>query len=90
MNGYGAVYANDEATNIPYVVCFTYFSYTLQEDMEWDINQLVSGGLVCNAIYTSHGCHKSQFYIRTYENKKCDCVNEHSCYSKSRRKRLDP
>ena len=59
MNGYGDISANDKAANIFYIIHFTSVPYTLQEDVESDGNQLESGGLVFNAIYTFPGRHKS-------------------------------
>ena len=69
VNGYGAIAANGESANTFYVVCFTYIPLTLQEDVESDGNQLTSG----DPIY---------IYVAPYLKKRCDCVNEHSCYSK--------
>ena len=42
--------------------------YTLQEDVESDGNQLASGDLVCNEIYTSTGLQKPLFYVDPYKN----------------------
>ena len=58
VNGYDAISANDETANNFYIVCFTSVPYTLQEDVESDVNQLESGDPVCNAIYASTGRHK--------------------------------
>ena len=55
MNRYGAVSANDEASNNFYIVCFTPVIYTLREYVESNENKLASENRVCNAIYTSHG-----------------------------------
>ena len=38
--------------------------------MESDINQLTSGDLFCNAIYTSPGRHKSRFYVERCKRQK--------------------
>ena len=70
MNGYGAIAANDEAGNIFYIICFTYFPYTLQEDVVSERNQLAYGDLVCNEIYTSPGRHKSNFYVDPFKRRK--------------------
>ena len=51
MNEYGAIPANDESSNILYVVSFTYVPYSLQEDVEPEENQLAYTGRVCNVIY---------------------------------------
>ena len=83
MRWYGVIASNDEAANHFYIFCFTYVPYTLKEDVELDGNQLVSGDLVCNAIYKSPGRHKSLFMLIHVKTKNCDCVNEYSCYSKS-------
>ena len=66
VNGNGAISANDEAENKFYIVWFTSAPYTLQEYVESDGNQLASGDLVCNTIYTFPGRNKSQFYVNTY------------------------
>ena len=57
-NGYGAIAVNNLPANIFYIFCFT---YTLQEDVKSYGNKVASGDPVCNAIYTSHGQHKSLF-----------------------------
>ena len=61
VNGNGAIYANDEAANILYIVRFTSLPYTIQEYMESDGNKLASGDLVCNTIYKYPEWHKSRF-----------------------------
>ena len=61
MKGYAAISANNEATNIFYIACFTSVPYTHQENVESDGNILACGGLVCKAIYTSIGWHKIGF-----------------------------
>ena len=58
VNWYGNIYANDEAESNFYIVCFISVPYTIQEDVESYGNQLASGHLVCNKIYTSPGIHK--------------------------------
>ena len=63
MNAYGDITANGEAKNNFYIVYFTSVTYTLQEDMESNGSLFASGDLVFNAIYTSLGWHKSQFYV---------------------------
>ena len=63
MNGYGAIYANDEAVHNFYIFCFKYVPYTLHEDVESDGNRLASGNFVCNAIYTSTRQNKSHFNV---------------------------
>ena len=83
VNRYVAIVKNYEAENIFYIVSFTYVPYTLQDDVKPDGNKLTSGDLVFNAIYKSPGRHKSQFYVEPYKKQKCNCVNDHSCYSKS-------
>ena len=45
-NGYGAIFYNDEAENNFYIVPFTYVPYKLQDDVQSDGNQLLSGDLV--------------------------------------------
>ena len=61
MNGYVAIAANDEAANNFDISRFTSVPYTLQENLESDGNQLASGDLVCNVIYTSPVRNKSLF-----------------------------
>ena len=61
VNGYGDIADNYEAENNFYIVRFTYVPYALQEDVESDGNQLASGDLVCNVIYTSPVRNKSLF-----------------------------
>ena len=46
MDGYGAIYVNDESANNFYIVCYTYVQYMLQEDVESDGNELESHDLV--------------------------------------------
>ena len=58
---YGAIAANDEDVNILYVVSFISVAYKIQEDVESYGNQLASGDLYFNEIYTHPGRHKSLF-----------------------------
>ena len=53
VNGYGAIDANVEAEKNPYIDWFTYFPYTLQEDLESDGNESSSNDLVWNPIHKS-------------------------------------
>ena len=66
MNGCGAIPPNDEAKNNFYIVHFTPVTYTLQEYVESNGNELASGYLVWNSIYTCPGQHKPRFYIESY------------------------
>ena len=70
VSGYGAIYSNDEAANIFYIVCFISFLYTPLEYVESDGNKFASGDLVCDSIYTSPGRHKSRFYVEPYKKQK--------------------
>ena len=67
MDGYGVIAANDEAENNVYIVFCQYLPYTLQEDVESYGNQLTSGDLVCDAIYTSPVWNKLKFYFDPYK-----------------------
>ena len=62
MNGCGDISSNDEAAKTNCIVLFTYVLYTLQKDINSDGNQLASGELFCNSIYTSPRQPKSHFY----------------------------
>ena len=81
--GYGATSANEETANSFYIFRFTSVPYTSQEDVESDGKKISYGDIFCNAIYTSPGNHKSRFYVDLCNRRNYDCVNEHSCYSKS-------
>ena len=74
-NGYGAIYANDEAANILYIVRFTSLPYTIQEYMESDGNKLASGDLVCNTIYKYTEWHKSRFNAEPCKKQKNETVS---------------
>ena len=65
INGYGAIADNNKSENIFYIVCFTAVPYTTPKYVESYGNQLESGGLIWNAIYTSPGQQKSSFYVDT-------------------------
>ena len=63
MNWHSAISAKDEGEKNFYIVFLKYFLYTLQEYVESNGNKLASNELICNAIYTYTGQHRSRYYI---------------------------
>ena len=74
MNGYGAIYSNYESEFF-YTVNFASVTYTLQEYVESDGNELVSGDFVCNAIYIHLTDGINLVYISSYEKEKIVTVS---------------
>ena len=58
MNGYGAIFCNDEGADNFYIFVFTSVQYIVQEDVDSDVNNLAYVDLVCNEMYTYIGQHK--------------------------------
>ena len=62
-NNFGAVNTNDPKAKGFYIVKFTSFPYTLQENIEVDNNLSKEGSLVCKAEYMSPAQKGSLWYL---------------------------
>ena len=62
---FGAVNTNDTRTEGFYIVRFTSFPYTLQDDEYVDNEVLTGGSIVCDAVYYEPARENSLWYINS-------------------------
>ena len=81
VDGYGAIYANDQTENKFYIVMFTSVTYTLQENIESD-EKIYSLAMLSTIPFIYNLVYQSRILCSTRGNIiACVSANEENCHS---------